>query len=181
MIAVQCRMARAALGLGVRELAELAKVSPDTVARLERGEELRERTIDDIRAALEAAGVEFTNGGQPGVKMKATSIAMPQQAFEDGLAAFIRDILPQRPGLRIERPSELSVVLFLKDRKIAIASQRHGLAYFDPVPRYEGIVSTNAVSVFGDWAGIAYRQATEQASPAAGSIANEDLNASNDE
>jgi transcriptional regulator with XRE-family HTH domain len=63
-------MARAALGLGVRDLAELAKVSPDTIARLERGEELRERTVDAIRSALEAAGVEFTNGDQPGVRLR---------------------------------------------------------------------------------------------------------------
>jgi transcriptional regulator with XRE-family HTH domain len=65
-------MARAALGLGVRDLAELAKVSPDTIARLERGEELRERTVDAIRSALEAAGVEFIeeNGGGPGVRLR---------------------------------------------------------------------------------------------------------------
>jgi transcriptional regulator with XRE-family HTH domain len=65
-------MARAALGLGVRELAELAKVSPDTIARLERGEELRERTVDAIRIALETAGVEFIpeNGSGPGVRLK---------------------------------------------------------------------------------------------------------------
>ena len=43
---IQCRMARAALGLGVRELAAAAKVSIDTVARFERGEELKERTMD---------------------------------------------------------------------------------------------------------------------------------------
>ncbi len=63
MLAVQCRMARVALGLGVRDLAKLAKVSPDTVARLERGEELRERTIDAIQRALEGAGVEFIPRG----------------------------------------------------------------------------------------------------------------------
>lgn len=63
-------MARAALGLGVRDLAELAKVSPDTIARLERGEVLRDRTVEDIRRALEAEGVEFTNGDQPGVRMR---------------------------------------------------------------------------------------------------------------
>lgn len=65
-------MARVALGFGVRKLAELAKVSPDTVARLERGEELKERTTDAIRAALESAGVEFIaeNGGGPGVRLK---------------------------------------------------------------------------------------------------------------
>lgn len=64
-------MARTALGLGVRELAELAKVSPDTVARFERGDALRERTIEDMQRALEAAGVEFIaeNGGGPGVRL----------------------------------------------------------------------------------------------------------------
>ena len=36
----------------------------------QRGEELRERTVDAIRSALEAAGVEFTNGGQPGVRLR---------------------------------------------------------------------------------------------------------------
>ena len=66
---VQCRMARAALGLGVRELAAAAKVSVDTVARFERGDELKERTIDALQRALEAAGVEFTNGDQPGVRL----------------------------------------------------------------------------------------------------------------
>ena len=65
-------MARAALTLGVRELAMAAKVSPDTVARFERGEELRERTIDALQHALEAAGVEFIpeNGGGAGVRLR---------------------------------------------------------------------------------------------------------------
>ena len=31
---------------------------------------LRERTVDAIRAALEAAGVEFTNEDQPGVRLR---------------------------------------------------------------------------------------------------------------
>lgn len=71
MNAAQCKMARAALGLGVRDLAKLASVSPDTVARLERGEELRPATIAAIRAALEDAGVVFLdpNGGGPGVRL----------------------------------------------------------------------------------------------------------------
>jgi len=61
MNAVQCKMARAATGLGVRELAALADVSPATITRLERGEELMPRTVQAIRAALESAGVEFIN------------------------------------------------------------------------------------------------------------------------
>ena len=72
MNAAQSKMARAATGLGVRDLAKLASVSPDTVARLERGEELRPSTIAALRAALEAAGVEFIpeNGGGAGVRLK---------------------------------------------------------------------------------------------------------------
>lgn len=72
MNAVQCKMARAALGLGVRELADMAKVSPDTIARLERGDTLRERTVADIRATLETAGIIFVaeNGEGPGVRLK---------------------------------------------------------------------------------------------------------------
>ncbi len=66
---VQCRMARIAIGWGVRELAAAAKVSVDTVSRFERGEALRERTVEDMRRALEDAGVEFTNGDAPGVRI----------------------------------------------------------------------------------------------------------------
>ena len=73
---VQCRMARAALGWGVRELARNAKVSIDTVARFERGDELKERTIDALQGALEAAGVEFTNGHQPGVRLTNPAAAL---------------------------------------------------------------------------------------------------------
>ena len=72
MNAAQCRMARAALQIGVRELADAAKVSPSTIARLEAGDELRERTIDAIRFALEKAGVIFVheNGEGPGVRLR---------------------------------------------------------------------------------------------------------------
>jgi len=74
MNAKQCKMARAATGLGVRELAEASGVSPNTVARLERGEDLRESTVAAIRAALETAGVEFIaeNGGGAGVRLRKT-------------------------------------------------------------------------------------------------------------
>lgn len=72
MSAVQSRMARAATGLGVRDLAKLANVSPDTVARLERGETIRPSTLATIREALENAGVEFIaeNGAGAGVRLK---------------------------------------------------------------------------------------------------------------
>ena len=54
----------------MRELAEAARVSPETIVRFEKGEALRPRTVDAIRAALEASGIEFTNGEQPGVRLR---------------------------------------------------------------------------------------------------------------
>jgi DNA-binding XRE family transcriptional regulator len=68
MLPVQCKAARVALGIGERELAAKAGVSPDTVSRLEKGEALHQRTGIAIREALEAAGVEFTPDG--GVRLK---------------------------------------------------------------------------------------------------------------
>ena len=58
----QCRMARAALRIGVRELAALARVAPGSVARFEAGLTLQERTIAAMHTALEKAGIEFDVG-----------------------------------------------------------------------------------------------------------------------
>ncbi|MEE9925811.1 MAG: transcriptional regulator [Brucella anthropi] len=81
MLPVQCRMARVALNIGVRELAEMAKVSTNTITRfetLDRADSetsitpLKPRTIEAIQAALEAAGVIFIdqNGNGPGVRLR---------------------------------------------------------------------------------------------------------------
>jgi transcriptional regulator with XRE-family HTH domain len=66
-------MARAALKIGVREVALLAKVSPATVTRIEGDLPANASTLAAIRAALEAAGVEFIaeNGGGAGVRLRA--------------------------------------------------------------------------------------------------------------
>ena len=66
-------MARTALGLGIRDLASHAKVSPDTIARFERGEALKDRTIESIQAALQADGIEFIaedTAGGIGVRLR---------------------------------------------------------------------------------------------------------------
>ena len=69
---IQCKMARTALGLGVRDLATLAKVGHATVSRFEAGEELKERTVEAIQHALEKAGTVFIdqNGQGPGVRLR---------------------------------------------------------------------------------------------------------------
>lgn len=75
MLPVQCRMARVALNWGVRDLADAAKVSTNTVTRFEGGEELKERTVNALQNALEQAGVKFINDNQtsaaggPGVRL----------------------------------------------------------------------------------------------------------------
>jgi transcriptional regulator with XRE-family HTH domain len=69
MKAVQCRMARAALQLGVRELAALARVSTGTITKLERGEALLPRTAEAVQRALEAQGVEFVDN-PPGARLR---------------------------------------------------------------------------------------------------------------
>jgi transcriptional regulator with XRE-family HTH domain len=54
-------------------LAEKSGVSLPTVGRLEAkpGPLVAEKpTIAKLKSALEAGGIEFTNGGQPGVRLK---------------------------------------------------------------------------------------------------------------
>ena len=72
MNGLQCRLARTALGLGVRELAEKSGVSTNTITRLENGETLKPQTVGAIRSMLEAAGVIFIdeNGEGPGVRLR---------------------------------------------------------------------------------------------------------------
>jgi transcriptional regulator with XRE-family HTH domain len=126
-------MARIALGLGVRELAELAKVSPDTVARLERGEELKERTIDALRTALEKAGVEFIaeNGGGPGVRLKKTAkgveeITQEIDALEDKISSMPAPTKPSpEAGMNIMRKAVAKNDLAkLKTRRKRIKNSR---------------------------------------------------------
>jgi transcriptional regulator with XRE-family HTH domain len=53
------------------ELAAANRVAVKTLADFERGTRSPyERTLEDIRRALEAAGVEFMNGDQPGVRLR---------------------------------------------------------------------------------------------------------------
>ncbi|UPJ78572.1 helix-turn-helix transcriptional regulator [Bradyrhizobium sp. 183] len=71
----QLRAARALAGMDQASLAAAANVSPNTISAMEkRGAETLTSGLDTIRAimtALEAAGVEFLNHGQPGVRLRA--------------------------------------------------------------------------------------------------------------
>ena len=71
----QIKAARALLAWSQADLADRSGISEPTIARLESADgELggREDTAQKLRAAIEAAGVEFIdeNGGGPGVRLK---------------------------------------------------------------------------------------------------------------
>lgn len=63
MTAEQARMARALLQLGVREVGELAGVTPNTVSRIENGSDAKQSTIEAIRRVYEGRGVRFLAQG----------------------------------------------------------------------------------------------------------------------
>jgi transcriptional regulator with XRE-family HTH domain len=69
----QCRAARGLIDWSQTELAERAGVGIVTIRQLEAGVHApRRSTLDVVRRALEAAGVEFIaeNGGGPGVRLR---------------------------------------------------------------------------------------------------------------
>ena len=68
----QSRAARALLGWTQVKLASTAKLGLSTIRDFETGRrEVSPEALTAIRGALEAAGIRFTNGKQPGVKLKA--------------------------------------------------------------------------------------------------------------
>jgi transcriptional regulator with XRE-family HTH domain len=77
---LQVRMARTALGWGVRDLARKAGLSPTTVTRFENGAHTRVDTLGQIQDVLERAGIIFVPGDEtagPGVRLREPRRPMP--------------------------------------------------------------------------------------------------------
>lgn len=73
MTPAQCRAARALVGISQDELAKASAVAKATIAAFELNQrQPYARTLDAIRAALEAAGVIFVseNGEGAGVRLR---------------------------------------------------------------------------------------------------------------
>ena len=67
----QSRAARGLLDWSQTELGARSNLSESTVRDFEKGRRTpTTNNLAAIRAALEAAGVEFTNGDQPGVRLR---------------------------------------------------------------------------------------------------------------
>lgn len=68
----QFRAARALLDWSRSQLGEKAGYSLATIQRVEKGGAfVSEDVLEQLKATLEAAGVEFTNGDAPGVRLRA--------------------------------------------------------------------------------------------------------------
>ncbi len=68
----QCRAARGLVEMNQSDLATAASISRNVIVDFEKGRRVPTRNnLTAIRRALEAAGVEFTNGNAPGVKLHA--------------------------------------------------------------------------------------------------------------
>ena len=76
----QFRAARALLGWSQTNLAQRAGMSLPTVKRFEtgRGANVSPEARQALQAALETAGVEFTNGDAPGVRLHARKRGKPR-------------------------------------------------------------------------------------------------------
>jgi len=70
--AAQIRAARQLAGLSQGDIARAAGLSLPTIKRAESDREvsISDESIALIRKALESAGVEFTDGRRPGVRLK---------------------------------------------------------------------------------------------------------------
>ena len=152
MNAVQCKMARAAVGMGVRELAGAAKVSPDTVA-------------------LVAAGVEFTNGDQPGLRMKKFKLRdAGQKAFHcDGsnfywfwcsrqpweITVIVQDLALQHLDPKIGgRADHVRTVEEHRSKLFEIAARKYELGHIEPCEIVSIKLPTLTDSLDGDFINV---------------------------
>ncbi len=108
LTAGQCRAARAFIGWSQDQLSQASKVAKATIANFEAALRYpQQRTLEDIQTALEEAGIEFTNGGQPGVRLKPQSTK--GKAMRSGLEP-----------LQIVSSSQLSVRLRTFDGELPV-------------------------------------------------------------
>jgi len=97
----QVKAARKFLGWSQLKLAMKIKTQlNDTAVREFETEQrpLSPKNLELVKHALEAAGLEFTNGGQPGVRLR--KAAMTREQFDLPIAHFARGGLP---GLHLPR------------------------------------------------------------------------------
>jgi transcriptional regulator with XRE-family HTH domain len=82
--ALQSRLARAATGLGVRDAAMLADLSPETITRLEKNEAIKPITLDRIETLYRFLGVIFIDDAEkPGVLVDIARLSSVRSGAHD--------------------------------------------------------------------------------------------------
>ena len=115
----QCRAARALIGWSQDQLADASKVAKATIANFELAKRTPyDRTLDDMRLALEAAGVIFVdeNGEGPGVRLR-KGFPQPPYTLRDFFAtvdSFEKDRLTEVRGAL--KPARLAAQFRIKRR-----------------------------------------------------------------
>ena len=117
--AAQLRAARGLLGWSQGDLAEAAKVGRATITDFEAGKrEPYARTLDDLRAALEWAGVEFTNSDKPGVRLMLVNLRSRNYELRRRVEAACEMLPAARP--EIERIASQLVVTDLEEAEALV-------------------------------------------------------------
>jgi hypothetical protein len=155
-------MARAALKMGVRELAALAQVSTNTITRFEADEPLRLKTQDAIKLALEAVGVVFIDpdaDGGGGVRFAMGYSPQFAEALKSGLSP-LRFVYVSERIVRLETATPSARVIVDMDR--AVFNRRWGdLALNDRIledkilinmPTFAGVLARMYLEKEGEFA-----------------------------
>jgi transcriptional regulator with XRE-family HTH domain len=163
----QVKSARELLGWSQGELASKMGVSETAVSLFER--EKRRLLVLDVsvlRSALEAAGVEFANDGEPSVKLKSEHIAMPLEKFLSELDAYEQNRLRPRGvsaggrsgvkfGFALLYTDRSAASLMREGKELGRVRWASGAVEFDPP-----IASSTPARAFEDdldlWASAAY-------------------------
>lgn len=122
----QLRAARSLVDMGQGALAEAAGVNINTISSMEkRGANTLSSGLDVIRkvqAALEAAGVEFLNHGQPGVRL--AKPADTSRAMRDQIEASATEARSQAASAADEAMSDMDATKQEKaDRRGALTGE----------------------------------------------------------
>jgi DNA-binding XRE family transcriptional regulator len=115
----QIRGARAMLGLKQADLAEMAGISKTGLINIESGQaDPKVSTLEAIRRALESVGVEFTNGGQPGVRL----MRVEAKCAKCGYAGTVEHHLTRVSGVPTQCPTGNSPIACPEFRKAVSAA-----------------------------------------------------------
>lgn len=78
LVAAHVAGARGMLKMSQKDLAEAAGVGESTIKDFETGKRLpRPESLQRIQEALERRGIEFSNGDEPGVKLRPSKAIIP--------------------------------------------------------------------------------------------------------